>query len=92
MYGSKRLKEYQKITIFEPGWGKIVEEYNISWFFIGSDSVLTRYLLERPEWKLIYSDNVANIHVKNSKEYQYLIDKYRDVTPVVPKDGGDKEE
>jgi hypothetical protein len=86
MYGTKRLKEFQELTIFGPGWEKIVEKYNIRWFFIGSDSVLTRYLLEKPEWRLIYSDNVANIHVKNSEEYRYLIDQYRDVTPVVRKD------
>jgi hypothetical protein len=86
MYGTGRLKEFQKIAWFAPGWEKIVEKYDIRWFFIGSDSVLTRYLLERPEWKLIYSDNVANIHVKNSEEYRYLIDKYRDVTPVARKD------
>ena len=86
MYGTERLKEFQKIAWFAPGWEKIVGKYDIRWFFIGSDSLLTRYLLERPEWRLIYSDNVANIHVKNIEEYRYLIDKYRDVTPVVPKD------
>jgi hypothetical protein len=86
MYGTERLKEFQKIASFAPGWEKIVEKYDICWFFIGSDSVLTRYLLERPEWRLIYSDNVANIHVKNIKEYRYLIDRYRDVTPFVRKD------
>jgi hypothetical protein len=92
MYGSERLREFIKMTIFDPGWEKIVEKYDIRWFFIGSDTVLTRYLLERPEWRLIYSDNVANIHVKNSEEYRYLIEKYRDVTPFVREDGSDKEE
>jgi hypothetical protein len=86
MYGTERFKEFQKIMIFASGWESIVEKYDIRWFFIGSDSVLTRYLLQMPEWKLIYSDNVANIHVKNREEYRYLIDKYRDVTPVVRKD------
>ena len=86
MYGTERLKEFQKIAWFGPGWEKIVEKYDIRWFFIGSDSVLTRYLIERPEWKLIYSDNVANIHVKNSEDYRCLIDQYRDVKPVVRKD------
>ena len=86
MYGGERLREYQKLTIFGPGWEELVEKYDFRWFFIGSDSVLTRYLLERSEWRLIYSDIVANIHVKNSEEYRYLIDRYRDVTPVVRKD------
>ena len=86
MYGTGRMKEFQIIAGIGPGWEKIVEKYDFRWFFIGSDSVLTRYLLARPEWKLIYSDNVANIHVKNSEEYRYLIDKYQNVTPVVRKD------
>ena len=86
MYGTGRLKEFQKIAGIGPGWEKIVEKYDFRWFFIGSDSPLTQYLLARPEWKLIYSDNVANIHVKNSEEYRHLIDKYRDVTPVIRKD------
>ena len=91
MYGTERFKEFQRIMIFAPGWESIVEKYDIRWFFIGSDSVLTRYLLEKQEWRLIYSDNVANIHVKNSEEYRYLIDKYRDVTPVVRKDESEEE-
>jgi hypothetical protein len=91
MYGTGRLKEFQKIAGIGPGWETLVEKYDIRWFFIASDSVLTRYLLARPEWKLIYSDNVANIHVKNSEEYRYLIDKYRDVKPVVRKDDIEEE-
>ena len=92
MYGTTRLKEYQKLTIFGPGWEDLVEKYDFGWFFIGSDSVLTRYLLERPEWRLIYSDNVANIHVKNSDRYRHLIDKYRNVKPFVPEEEEQKEE
>jgi hypothetical protein len=90
MYGTDRMKEFQKIAWFAHGWENIVMKYDIRWFFIGSDSLLTRYLLERPEWKLIYSDNVANIHVKNIEEYRYLIEKYRDVTPVVRNDDIDE--
>lgn len=91
MYGTGRLKEFQIIAGIGPGWEKIAEKYDFRWFFIGSDSVLTRYLLTRPEWKLIYSDNVANIHVKDSAEYQYLIEKYPNVTPVIRKeDSGEK--
>ena len=90
MYGTERLKEYRKIMAFSPGWESIVEKYGIRWFFIGSNSFLTRYLLVRPGWRLIYSDNLANIHVKNCEEYRYLLDKYRDVQPAVRSewDGG----
>jgi hypothetical protein len=87
MYGTERFKEFQKIMGFGRGWESIVEKYDIRWFFIGSDSVLTRYLLERPEWRLIYSDDVANILVKNSEEYRYLLEKYPDVRPVIRSKG-----
>ena len=90
MYGTGRLKEFQTIAWLSPDWDNVAAKYDFRWFFVGSDSVLTRYLLARPEWKLIYSDNVANIHVKNSDEYRHLIDKYRDVTPVVRKDDIEK--
>ena len=90
MYGTERLKEYRKIMAFSPGWERIVEKYGIRWFFISSNSFLSRYLLVRPGWRLIYSDNVATVFVKNCAEYRYLLDKYRDVQPVVRSgwDGG----
>jgi len=43
----------------------------------------SRYLLERNDWKLIYSDKVANIFVKNVDEYKYLIERYGDVKPTI---------
>ncbi len=82
MYGAERLKEYIILSVPGSEWEKLVEKHDIRWFFIASNSILTRYLLQRPEWKLIYSDNVANIHVRNSEEYRHLIEKYRDVTPI----------
>ncbi len=90
MYGTDRMKEYMKVAEVAPGWEKVIEKYDIQWFFIGSDSLLTRHLLVLPEWKLIYSDNVANIHVKNTEAYRDLIDEYGDVVPVVPKEPGEK--
>ena len=83
MYGTARFKEYQKIAGFSPGWEAIVEKYDIGWFFIASDSLLARYLQIHPGWRLIYSDNVANIQVRDTEKYQYLIRKYRDVIPFV---------
>jgi len=83
MYGTARFKEFQNIAGFSPGWEAIVEKYDIGWFFIASDSLLTRYLQIHPGWRLIYSDNVANIHVRETKKYRPLIRKYRDVTPFV---------
>jgi len=70
------LKEYFKVISLQPGWEAILKKHDIEWFFFDTDSVLTRFLLTLPAWKLIYSDKVASIFVKNSPEYLPLIRKY----------------
>ena len=42
------------------------------------------------DWKLIYSDKVANIFVRSIPVNQPLIDKYPDVKPVVIDDKDEK--
>jgi hypothetical protein len=79
MYGIARMKEYNSISGFEPGWEKIVEKYRITWIIFDAKSTLSRYLLENTGWRLIYADKVANIFVKNIPEYDYLINRYRNV-------------
>jgi hypothetical protein len=90
MYGVARMKEYYKISNFEPDWEKVLEKYRISWIIFDAKSELSRFLLVRNDWRLIYADKVANIFVKDIPEYQYLINKYRDVKPL-PYDKDDKE-
>jgi len=46
---------------------------------------LTVFLAERDDWKLVYSDTVASIFVKNVPENRYLIEKYSGVKPVFGK-------
>ncbi len=67
MYGSELLKEYKQITNFEKGWEKTLKKYGINWIFFNSDSKLTRYLLERKDWVLIYQDKVASIFFRKSE-------------------------
>lgn len=83
MYGVSRLKEYRKVTNFDQGWEDILAKYHITWIFYDADSALSRFLLIHKDWKLIYADKLANIFVKNIPEYQYLINKYPSVKPVV---------
>ena len=82
MYGTEKIKEYLKITSLGSGWEKILEKYNIGWIFFDANSALSRTLYEKNGWRLIYADNVANIFVKEREEYQDLIKKYGNVTPV----------
>jgi len=70
------LKEYFNILAFKAGWEDILKKYAIGWVFFDTNATFTRFLQTRPEWKLIYSDKVASIFVRNIPEYTQLIDAY----------------
>ncbi|HEY6872536.1 MAG TPA: hypothetical protein VI298_07425 [Geobacteraceae bacterium] len=82
MYGSARLKEYNKVVGFDNGWEDVLNKYQMRWIIYNANSALSRFLLKDDGWRLIYADKVAHIFVRNIPEYQYLINKYRDVKPV----------
>jgi len=83
VYDEKRLKEYSRVIHFEPGWNGVLEKYNINWIIFDTNSILSRFLLEKKEWQLIYSDKVANIFVRKIPENEDLIKKYPNVNPVI---------
>ena len=83
MYGGEQLKDYFKVAGFEAGWEKVLEKYGITWIIFDANSTLSRFLVKDANWRLIYSDKVANIFVKNIPAYLNLINKYKDVKPVV---------
>lgn len=83
MYGTAILKEYFKIDGIKQGWEDVLEKYNMTWVIYNTKSPLSRYLLERRDWKLIYSDKVASIFVKDIPTNRRIIEKYPDVKPVV---------
>ena len=83
MYGVDHVRQYIKVRGLGAGWEKVLEEHDINWIFFDADSLLSRYLLEREDWHLIYADMVAHIYVRDIPEYEYLIEKYPDVEPVV---------
>jgi hypothetical protein len=90
MYGAERMKEYFKVTGVERGWDNVLKKYDMNWIFYDANSFLSRFLLERVDWKLIYADKVADIFVRNTPEYQHLIDKYKNVKPVAVEEKVDK--
>jgi hypothetical protein len=73
MYGVDHFKDYLTVVYFKPGWENIIEKYNINWVIFDADSILSRHLMGRNDWKLIYSDKVANIFVKNIGENQDIL-------------------
>lgn len=81
MYGASRVKEYLTLTQAQDGWESLMEKYQITWVFQTPTAMLSRILLKRADWKLLYSDKVANIFVKSLPQNEDLIAKHG-TTPV----------
>lgn len=79
MYGTKHLKEYFKVKSFSPGWETLLQKYGITWIIFDTDTEFVRHLCSLSDWKLIYSDKVASILVKNVPEYAPLIARHQGV-------------
>ncbi|MBI5599335.1 MAG: hypothetical protein HY890_06295 [Deltaproteobacteria bacterium] len=82
MYGEAMLREYFKIIWIEPGWDGVLKKYDINWIIYNSGSALSQFLLQRRDWRLIYSDGVADIFVRDTAENRGLTEKYKDTKPV----------
>lgn len=83
MYGVEKIKEYYKITRIESDFEEILEKYQIDWVMYDADSILSRYLKSSQGWSLIYSDNVAHIYVRDRPQFENLLEKYKNVEPVL---------
>jgi len=89
MYGVEHIKDYFNVIGLGKGWEAVLEKHNIKWIFFNANSLLSRYLLERADWHLIYADEVAHIYLKDIPEYQYLIEKYSNIEPIEKEDESD---
>jgi hypothetical protein len=52
---------------------------------VETNSPLTVFLFAYHEWKLVYSDNIASIFVKDTQENRQVIEKYPGVKPAYGK-------
>jgi hypothetical protein len=77
MYGAARVREYVKITQAETGWESLLDQHGITWVIHDPNSVLSKVLLLKPDWQLIYADEVADIFVRRVPENNRLIEKYQ---------------
>ncbi|GFO55327.1 hypothetical protein GMSM_23340 [Geomonas sp. Red276] len=80
MYGSALMKEYYRVTRFQPGWEEVLAKHRIGWVVFDTDSELTRFLALRREWALVHSDPVASVFVRRIPLYQGLIDRHPGVS------------
>jgi len=78
MYGTRIVKEYEKVISLQPGWRDVLVKYDINFVFFYTDSLLSRTLASDESWKQIYTDNVATIFLRNTPENANVIARYLD--------------
>ena len=68
-----------------PEWQETLDKYKVNWMIEETHSPLTVFLSTSHEWKLVYSDNIASIFVRDTQENRELIEKYPGVKPAYGK-------
>lgn len=60
LYGSDRIRQYLILTQAEPGWRKVLNDWQIRTALLPADTTLANLLRELPqEWRVAYEDKVA---------------------------------
>ncbi|HKU24277.1 MAG TPA: hypothetical protein VJQ54_02335 [Candidatus Sulfotelmatobacter sp.] len=65
LYGEDVMASYLKIVRPQPGWDDFLRDHNVSCVMMPTSAQITAMLKASPEWKSIYSDNVAVIFEKS---------------------------
>jgi hypothetical protein len=76
MYGEKFGNAYLKVANALPGWKDVLTKFDVSWLIFDTRSPISSALVEQTDWQAIYSDKVATIFVKKTKEHQALLAKH----------------
>lgn len=59
-YGTERIRQYLILTQAEPGWQRVLKDWQIRTAVLPADSTLANLLRELPrEWRVAYEDKVA---------------------------------
>ena len=68
LYGSGRIRQYLILTQVEPGWQKVLDEWQIRTALLPAGSTLVNLLREVPQdWQIVYEDKVAVVFEKREK-------------------------
>lgn len=60
LYGSDRIRQYVTLLHAEPGWQKVLKDWQIRTVLLPTDSTLANLLRELPQdWRVAYEDKVA---------------------------------
>lgn len=60
-YGERLTRQHDQILDAQDGWQKIVNEYNIKWMIVSTNSRIVLQLEDSPAWKTVYQDSTATV-------------------------------
>ena len=60
-YGEELTRKYEKVLTVSPGWEDVLQEYQVSWILMPTQSELIQHLLELGEWDKVYQDPFSTI-------------------------------
>ncbi|MCK4489781.1 MAG: hypothetical protein KAU23_05945, partial [Anaerolineales bacterium] len=60
-YGEELTRKYEKVLTVSPGWEDVLQEYQVSWVLMPTQSELIQHLLELGEWDKVYQDPFSTI-------------------------------
>lgn len=68
MYGNDFLKEYMEAVSLtsQDGLTKLLQKYHIEWTLMPPESAAVTLLDHLPEWRRLYADKVAVVHVRKA--------------------------
>ena len=82
MYGEAFMKEYARTENLKLGWRDVLDQHQVNWIIGHTYYKLATLLYIAEDWKLIYSDEVASIFVRDVPENQMLIHRFPDIKPA----------
>ncbi|RPJ28073.1 MAG: hypothetical protein EHM33_05810 [Chloroflexi bacterium] len=64
IYGEALTREYEQVITLNPGWGEILEKYDVQWTIVRVNTSLAETLSTSSDWATAYEDETAVIFVR----------------------------
>jgi len=61
LYGAQFLKDYLKIVLVQPDWEKVLDEKQVNWVLVPSESSSANIMRLTPEWTVTHADATATL-------------------------------
>ena len=67
-YGADLIRQFDDVNRVHQNWNAVLQEHNVGWTILPRAHALNSLLALRGDWRRVYSDNVAVIYARDSRE------------------------